>query len=438
MLAQFFAARRARRSLLCALVGAMPAMCCAQTAVANPGDSAWILVASGLVLMMSIPGLAMFYSGLVRTKNALSIFVQCLAIVALVSLLWLLGGYSLVFVDGGSAQAWIGGLSKFGLRGVDRGSVSGSIPEYLLFIFQLTFAAITPALVIGGFAERIRFSSVLWFAALWLLLVYIPVAHWVWGGGWLARLGVMDFAGGLVVHLTAGSAALVCALIIRRRRGFPEVSMPPHNLPLTAAGAGLLWVGWYGFNGGSALAANGSAASAVLATHMGASAGALAWMAVEWFRYRKPSVLGILTGMVAGLGAITPASGFVSPLSAICIGSIAGVSCYFATLLIKRVLRVDDTLDVSPVHGIGGIIGTILTAVFAATRFGGSGFSVQRPIAAQLGVQALGVVAVAAWCAAMTWLILRVIDALVGLRVSEEEETEGLDVASHGERGYSI
>ena len=416
----------------------VPTLSYAEGAKISSGDTAWLLVATGLVLMMSLPGLAMFYSGLVRSKNALSIFIQCFAIVALVSILWIFIGYSLVFEDGHGAQQWIGSLSKSCMIGVTGNSISGTIPEYLFATFQLTFAAITPALVIGGFAERIRFSVVLWFSALWLLFVYVPVAHWIWGGGWLSKMGVMDFAGGLVVHVTAGTAALVCALVVKKRRGFPEVSMPPHNLPLTAAGAGLLWFGWYGFNGGSALAANGSAASAVLATHMGASAGALSWMAVEWLKYRKPSVLGILTGMVAGLGTITPASGFVSPIGAVCIGATAGVVCFFATLLVRRVLKIDDSLDVSPVHGVGGAIGTTLTAVFAATQLGGTGYTVQNTMSAQLGTQLIGVVSVGAWCALMTWLLLRVLDATLGLRVNEEQETEGLDVAEHGEHGYNI
>lgn len=437
MLSKLLRAVRTNMKMLCAIFVLFPAVCHASTVI-DAGDTAWMLVATALVLMMSVPGLAMFYSGLVRTKNALSIFIQCFAIVALVSLLWMIAGYSLVFVDGGANQAWIGGLTKSGLMGVSNGSVAGRIPEYLFFIFQMTFAAITPALVIGGFAERIRFSAVLLFTVLWLFLVYVPVAHWVWGGGWLAKLGVMDFAGGLVVHVTAGSAALVCALVVKKRRGFPEVSMPPHNLPLTAAGAGLLWMGWYGFNGGSALTANGSAAAAILATHMSASAGALSWMVIEWLKYRKPSVLGILTGMVAGLGTITPASGYVSPSAAIFIGLIAGAACFYATQLVKRILHIDDSLDVSPVHGAGGAVGTILTGLFASTQFGGTGFSVQHSITAQLGVQLLAVIAVAGWCVLMTWLVLRVIAATVGLRVTEEQETEGLDVASHGERGYSI
>jgi len=427
-----------RSGFLFALLLIFPLTSSAQGAVLNSGDTAWLLVATGLVLMMSLPGLAMFYSGLVRTKNALSIFIQCFGIVALVSILWMVVGYSLAFTNGGHAQQWIGGVSKNWLRGVTSASLHESIPEYLFFVFQMMFAAITPALVIGGFAERIRFSVVLWFSALWLLLVYVPVAHWVWGNGWLAQLGVMDFAGGLVVHVTAGTAALVAALVVKKRRGFPEASMPPHNLPLTAAGAGLLWFGWYGFNGGSALAANGSAASALLATHLGACAGALAWMGVEWMKFGKPSVLGILTGMVAGLGTITPASGFVSPIGAMCIGSVAGISCFYATQFVKRVLRIDDSLDVSPVHGVGGAIGTMLTAIFASEALGGTGYAVQTKMSSQLGVQLLGVVAIAGWCALLTWGILKGLDATLGLRVNEEQETEGLDVAEHGERGYII
>jgi ammonium transporter, Amt family len=290
--------------------------------------------------------------------------------------------------------------------------------------------------VIGGFAERMRFSAVLWFSVLWLLVVYVPIAHWVWGGGWLAQRGVMDFAGGIVVHLNAGVAALVCALVLGPRRGFPTVAMAPHSLPLTVAGAGMLWVGWFGFNAGSALAANGSAAMAMLVTHLGASAGALAWMWMEWQRFGKPSVLGMATGMVAGLGTITPASGFVGPGGAIVIGAIAGISCFFATYYFKRRLMIDDSLDVSPVHGVGGVIGTLLTGVFAATSLGGAGFTAQESIGAQLGVQALGIVAAGLWCAGATWLILKLVGAMVGLRVSEEHETQGLDLTLHGERGY--
>ncbi len=423
--------------LLCPLISFAQAAADAPPAV-DTGDTAWIITATALVLFMTLPGLALFYAGLVRTKNVLSILMQCFAITGVVSLLWLAVGYSLVFTDGGSAQPLIGGLDKAFLLGVSRDAVSGTIPETLFFMFQMTFAIITPALVIGGFAERKRFSAVLAFSALWLLLVYVPLAHWVWGNGWLAKLGVMDFAGGIVVHISAGVSALVCALVLGRRRGFPHTAMTPHSLPLTVAGAGMLWVGWFGFNAGSALAANGSAGMALLTTHMGASAGAMAWMFIEWKKYGKPSMLGVATGVIAGLGTITPASGFVGPLGAVVIGLCAGTVCFFATQLLKRKLEIDDSLDVSPVHGVGGVIGTLLTGVFAATSLGGMGFTQEgKTIATQVGVQALGVAAAAAWCALLTWIILKLCDAMFKLRVSEEKETEGLDLAEHGERGYS-
>jgi ammonium transporter, Amt family len=407
-------------------------------ALPSGADTAWLLTATALVLFMTLPGLALFYSGLVRGKNSLSILVQCFSISALVSMLWFALGYSLVFRDGGSANAFIGGLDRALFSGMHRDTLRGTIPETLFAMFQMTFAIITPALVIGGYAERIRFSAVLWFSALWLLLVYVPVAHWVWGGGWLAERGVMDFAGGIVVHINAGMAALVCALTIGRRRGFPHVPMAPHSLPLAACGAGMLWVGWFGFNGGSALAANGTATMAVLTTHLGASAGAFAWMLMEWRRYGKPSLLGVITGMVAGLGTITPASGFVGPGGALLIGFIAGAVCFEATQLLKRRLHLDDSLDVSPVHGVGGVVGTLLTGVFAAVSLGGSGFTLQKSIGAQLGVQALGILATMAWCGFITWGLLKVLDATLGLRVSDEHESEGLDLAQHGERGYNI
>ena len=420
-----------------------PLFALAQSAEAAPpsidtGDTAWIIAATALVLFMTLPGLALFYAGLVRAKNVLSILMQCFAITGVVSLLWLAVGYSLVFTDGGDAQAFIGGLERAFMLGVSREALSGSIPETVFFMFQMTFAIITPALVIGGFAERMRFSAVLCFTVLWLLLVYVPLAHWVWGGGWLAKRGIMDFAGGIVVHVSAGVSALVCALVLKPRRGFPHTAMTPHSLPLTMAGAGMLWVGWFGFNAGSALAANGSAGMAMLATHMGAASGAIAWMFIEWKKYGKPSTLGIVTGMVAGLGTITPASGFVGPLGAVVIGLAAGTVCFFATQFLKRKLEIDDSLDVSPVHGVGGVIGTLLTGVFGAASLGGTGFPVQSGIGAQVGVQALGVVAAIAWCAAVTWVILKLTSAVFKLRVSEEKETEGLDLAEHGERGYSL
>lgn len=432
--------RAAPIALLAITLGmSVPALAQQAPSAESPADTAWLLTATALVLFMTLPGLALFYGGLVRTKNILSILMQCFAITALVSVLWLLAGYSLAFSDGGSLQALSGGLGKAWLSGITRNSLSNTVPESVFVMFQLTFAIITPALVIGAFAERIRFSAVLWFSAVWLMLVYVPVAHWVWGGGWLAKLGVMDFAGGTVVHVNAGAAALVCALVLGRRRGFPHVSMPPHSLPVTAAGAGMLWVGWFGFNAGSALAANQSAGMAMLVTHMGAAAGALTWMLLEWKHYGKPSTLGILTGTVAGLGTITPASGFVSPLAGVCIGAIAGFVCYGATQLVKRKWHIDDSLDVSPVHGVGGVIGTLMTGVFAAPALGGTGFAVPSgSMLAQIGVQALAVIVIGLWCALITFVLLRILDATLGLRVPEEHEVEGLDLGSHGERGYSL
>jgi Amt family ammonium transporter len=402
----------------------------------NSGDTAWLLTATTLVLFMTLPGLAAFYGGLVRTKNVLSVLMQCFAITCVVSVLWFAGAYGLIFGDGGSYQPFIGSLAKAMFASVGRNALNGTTPEIAYSMFQLTFAIITPALVIGALAERTRFSALLLFSTFWFLLVYVPVCHWIWGGGWLAKRGVLDFAGGLVVHVNAGAAALVAALYIGRRRGFPHVAMPPHSMPLTVLGAGMLWVGWFGFNAGSALTASGSAAMTMWVTHLGASTGALTWMILEWLRYGKPSCLGIVTGMVAGLGTITPASGFVGPGGAVVIGVAAGLVCFMATQFLKRSLHVDDTLDVSPVHGVGGIVGTILTGVFVSARLGGVGYAQGMDMARQVGVQALGVVAVAAWCMAVTWLLLKVIDATVGLRVSEDQEREGLDLALHGERGY--
>jgi len=339
----------------------------------DPANTAWMITASALVLFMTLPGLGLFYAGLVRGKNVLSVLMQCFSIACVVTLAWVVAGYSLAFGDGGSANAWIGGLGKAFLSGVDARSVQGSIPETVFAMFQMTFAIITPALVVGAYAERVRFGGMLLFSLLWLLLVYCPVAHWVWGGGWLQQMGVMDFAGGLVVHLNAGLAALICALTLGVRRGFPETAMPPHNMTMVVTGACLLWVGWFGFNAGSALAADGTAGMAMLVTHIGAATGSLAWLVCEWLRFGKPSVLGIVTGMVAGLGTITPASGFVGPMGAIAIGGAAGVVCFFATNALKRSFGVDDSLDVFPVHGVGGILGTLLTGVFAAAALQGVG-----------------------------------------------------------------
>ena len=403
----------------------------------NPADTAWILTSTALVLFMTLPGLALFYSGLVRVKNVLSVLMQCFAIACLVSIMWLIGVYGLAFGDGGSLNQFIG-LGNFMASGLSLDSMSGSIPEVVFFMFQMTFAIITPALIVGGFAERMKFSAVLWFSAIWLVLVYAPVCHWVWGGGWLADKGFMDFAGGAVVHINAGVAAIVAAIIIGNRKGFPEQPMPPHNLALVVAGASMLWVGWFGFNGGSALGSNSSAGMAIAATHLAAAAGSLAWMACEWMKYGKPSVLGIVTGMVAGLGTITPASGYVGPAAGLAIGLIAGVVCFYATQYIKRSLKIDDSLDVFPVHGVGGILGTLLTAVFYSASFGGLATDEAYSISSQLGVQAMGVIATILWCGVITFVLLKVLDVLIGLRVTDDEETEGLDIVLHNEAGYNI
>ncbi len=402
----------------------------------NGADTAWVLTSTALVLFMTLPGLALFYGGLVRVRNVLSILMQCFAIAAVVSVLLLIVGYSLAFSDGMSVQPWIGGLARVLVLGMEPDDLSGTIPEVVFLAFQMTFAIITPALIIGGFAERMRFSAMLWFSALWLLLVYVPVCHWVWGGGWLADLGVMDFAGGIVVHLTCGVAALVSALVLGPRRGFPKVPMPPHNMTMTVTGAGMLWVGWYGFNGGSALVADGAAGMALFVTHIAASAGVLTWMFIEWVRFGKPSVLGAVTGMVAGLGTVTPASGFIGPAGALGLGILAGGICFAATQTIKRVLKIDDSLDVFPVHGIGGILGSLLTAVLASEALGGFGLAEGVTVSAQLGVQAVAVVSVALWCGIVTFALLKGLDMLIGIRVSPEVETEGLDISQHEETGY--
>jgi len=404
----------------------------------DTGDTAWILVSTALVLFMTLPGLALFYSGLVRAKNVLSVLMQCFAIACLVSILWLVFVYGLAFGDGGSVNQIVG-LGNLMISDVGMDSMNGTIPEIVFFMFQMTFAIITPALIIGGFAERMKFSSVLLFSALWLALVYAPVCHWVWGGGWLGDKGFMDFAGGTVVHINAGVGAIVAAVVLGNRRGFPDRPMTPHNMALTVAGASMLWVGWFGFNAGSALAAGSSAGMAMAVTHISAAAASLAWMTCEWVRSGKPTVLGIVTGMVAGLGTITPASGYVGPLGGLLIGISAGVVCYFATQYIKRGLKIDDSLDVFPVHGVGGALGCLLTAVFYSNSFGGlQPVDEVYSISSQFGVQAIGVVATVVWCAVITFFILKLVDMMVGLRVAEDEETEGLDIVLHNERGYNI
>jgi len=402
----------------------------------DSGDTAWMLTSTALVLFMTLPGLALFYGGLVRTKNVLSVFMQCFAIASMASILWIIVGYTMAFGEGGSQ--WLGGFTRVFLNGVTEDSMSGTYPETVFVMFQMTFAIITPALIVGGFAERMRFSAMLMFSALWLLLVYAPVTYWVWGGGWLLERGFMDFAGGGVVHVNAGVAALVGAVMMGKRKGFPMTPMPPHNLTMTVAGACMLWVGWFGFNAGSALAANGDAGMAMLVTHTGAAAGSLAWMTMEWWRFGKPSVLGMVTGMVAGLGTITPASGFVGPAGALIIGLTAGFVCFWSTQIVKRRFEIDDSLDVFPVHGVGGFLGLIMTA-FLANRLGGQGFlnDAITTSGGQLFEQVLGALAIAIWCGIASYLLFKITDIVIGLRVSEEQETEGLDLTQHDERGYN-
>ena len=415
-----------------ALLG-MPTLALAE---GNSGDTAWLLTATALVLFMTIPGLSLFYAGLVRSKNALSVLMQCFTITCLTSVLWLVVGYSLSFSHGGGWNAMIGGLDQMFLRGVSRDAMVGTVPESVFVMFQLTFAIITPALIVGGFAERMRFSAVVLFSLFWLLLVYFPICHAVWGGGWLGEKGLLDFAGGTVVHITAGVAALVTAVVLKSRQGFPTTPMQPHNLVITVAGAGMLWVGWFGFNAGSAVAANTDAGMAMLVTHISAATASLVWMLIEWIKYGKPSVLGIVTGMVAGLGTITPASGFVGPMGALAIGASAGFVCFFATQFIKRALKIDDSLDVFPVHGAGGILGTLLTGVFAASHLGGVGLDVS--IGEQLMTQLTGVVFVVAWTVVLTFVCLKIVSFLTPLRVEEDEEVEGLDITQHEEKGYHL
>ncbi len=417
----------------------LPGAAIAQGAQLNEANTSWILTSTALVLFMTLPGLSMFYAGLVRSKNVLSVFMQCFTVACLMSLIWFAIGYSLAFGEG---NAVIGDFSKAFMAGVGRDTLSGDIPESLFMAFQMTFAIITPALIVGGFAERMRFSAMLLFSAMWLLLVYAPITHWVWGGGWLGNMGLYDFAGGTVVHITAGVAALVAAVVMGTRKGFPTTAMMPHNLSMTVAGAGMLWVGWFGFNGGSALAANGDAAMALLVTHISAACGSLMWMVMEWLKHGKPSVLGIVTGMVAGLGTITPASGFVGPAGAMVIGLLAGFVCYNAMVFIKQQLKIDDSLDVFPVHGVGGALGILLAGVFASTELGifsGYGFADGiNSMGGQLAVQAIGAVSTVVYTAVVTFVILKVVDVVMGLRVTFDEEVEGLDLVLHDERGYDL
>lgn len=422
---------------------ALLAVAPATFAQVDSGNTAWMLTSTALVLFMTIPGLSLFYAGLVRSKNVLSVLMQCFALTCLMSILWFVVGYTIAFGSDGVEQGkWIGDFGNVMFASISMDTMAGDIPASLFAIFQMTFAVITPALIVGGFAERMRFSAMLLFCSVWMLVVYAPVCHWVWGGGWLGQMGLQDFAGGTVVHITAAVAALVAAIVMGPRRGFGTAAMLPHNLTMTVTGAGMLWVGWFGFNAGSAVAANESAAMAMLVTHISAAAGSLAWMMMEWIRHGKPSVLGIVTGMVAGLGTITPASGSVGPAAALVIGLSAGVVCYFATNWIKNTLKIDDSLDVFPVHGVGGILGTLLAGVFCSQQLGifsGNGFSDGiDSITGQLGVQFTGVIATFVYTAVVSFILLKIVDAVVGLRVDAEEETIGLDLVLHDERGYDI
>ncbi len=399
----------------------------------DKADTAWLLSATALVLFMTLPGLALFYAGLVRLKNVLSVMAQCVAIACLVSVLWLLGGYSLAFSGAGPL---IGDFAKLGLP-IARTALTGTVPENLFCMFQMTFAIITPALIVGAVVERIKFGAVLLFSGLWLIVVYAPVAHWVWGGGWLMGRHVMDFAGGLVVHATAGTSALVLAWRLGPREGFPRHLSPPHNPGMTMMGAGMLWVGWYGFNAGSALAANGDAASALLATHLSAATAGLVWALIEWRRFRRASMVGLVTGVVAGLATVTPASGYVGPLGAVALGATGSFVCYQAVELVKHRLKIDDSLDVFAVHGIGGILGTLLVAVLASRALGGVGYAPGVSMGAQALTQTIGVAATVAWSGIATLGLVWVVRRTVGLRARDEAIEEGLDMAAHGERAWN-
>ncbi len=405
----------------------------------NSGDTAWIITATALVLFMTLPGLALFYGGLVRSRNVLSVLMHCVAIACLMSVLWLIIGYSLSFTDGAGANQLVGGLSRMFLAGVGTEALSGTIPENVFFAFQMTFAIITPALMVGAYVERIKFSAVLILSALWLIVVYAPVTHWVWGGGWLAQMGVMDFAGGLVVHATAGISSLVIVKALGARHGFPNEVSPPHNPGMVAMGACMLWVGWFGFNGGSALAANGAAGMALTVTHIAAATASLVWMLIEWKKYGKPSLVGLVTGTIAGLATITPASGFVGPIGALIIGVAAGLVCFKMVQIVKTAWKLDDSLDVFAVHGVGGSLGTILVAFLCAPMFGGLGLPEGKTMVDALGVQALGLAATVAWSAVATFILVKITAGLTGgIRVREDDELEGLDITNHGETAYRL
>ena len=400
--------------------------------VINSGDTAWIFISSGLVLFMMVPGLAMFYAGLVQKRNVLSVFMHCFGITAIVTIIWTLFGYSVAFSEG---NEFLGDLSKAFMQGISGDNLSGTIPELAFFIFQMTFAIITPGLIVGAFAERMKFSAVMWFSCIWCVLVYLPITHMVWGpGGYFGNMGVKDFAGGIVVHITAGTAALIAAVLVGKRSGYPEKPMPPHNMTMNLIGTAMLWVGWFGFNGGSALAANGQAAMAIVVTQISPSVAALVWIAIEWVKNGKPSALGFATGAIAGLAAITPAAGWVGPMGAIVIGAVSSLVAYWAATWLKQAMGYDDALDVVGVHGFGGLVGTILVSFFASSALGGSETNFDS--VAQLKVQVLAVVATIIYTAIISYIILKVIDIISGLRVSDEVEINGLDLGEHGEVGY--
>ncbi len=420
---------KSRAALLALILLSMPAV--AHADGLDSGDTAWMITATALVLFMTIPGLALFYGGLVRAKNMLSVLMQCFSITALMTILWVVAGYTISFGDG---NAFMGGFGKAFLRGIGPDALSGTIPEILFVMFQLTFAIITPALIIGAFAERMKFSAMLLFTGSWMLLIYSPVCHWVWGGGWLGGMGALDFAGGTVVHINAGIAGLMSALVLGKRKGYPTTPMMPHNLTLSVVGASMLWVGWFGFNAGSELAADGTAGMALAVTQIAAAAATLAWMFVEWVKHGKPSALGAITGTVAGLVAITPASGFVGPMGAIAIGFTSGIVCFFAATTMKRALGYDDSLDAFGVHGIGGMVGALLTGVFAAPALGG--YAEISSIGGQLWIQFISVIATIAYSAVGSLILLKAVDMIVGLRVTDDEEVTGLDITQHNEKGY--
>ncbi|MDA8614497.1 ammonium transporter [Alphaproteobacteria bacterium] len=427
----FSAIKRLGTGLIAASLVASPVF--AADSAIDSGDTAWILTATALVLLMTLPGLALFYAGLVQSKNIVSVLMHHFAIAALMSVLWVIAGYSLAFSGDG---AWVGDLANSFMSKITLDSASGTIPESVFAAFQMTFAIITPALIIGAYVERMKFAAILLFSAVWLLTVYAPVTHWVWGGGIMAEWGVLDFAGGIVVHATAGTAALVCALVVGKRRSFPTSVQPPHSPVLTMIGASMLWIGWFGFNGGSALGAGNSAGMALLVTHIAAATASLVWMFIEWFRFGRPSLVGIVTGMVAGLATVTPASGFIGVPGGLILGLAGGVACYVAVDLIRVRLKIDDSLDVFAVHGVGGILGSLLVAYLALPAFGGLGLADGVTAGSQFMVQLASVAITVLWTGIASYVILKVIGAVIGLRVDQQDEIEGLDLSQHGERGY--